>query len=137
MTAATFAAVAVTLTAAHWVADHVLGQTDEQAQNKAKPGWEGWQHLLGHVVLYHLVMWGMLTVAVGVLDLPVSWWGLAAGMAFSALSHGFLDRRWPVVWVLRHTGSAPYAETPEGRYAADQALHQFCLWVSALLVVSV
>ena len=133
----TFAAVAVTLTAAHWIADHVLGQTDKQAMGNAKPGWEGWQHITGHVFLYHAVMLFMLGVARHVLDLQISGAGTAAGIAFSMVTHAFLDRRWPVVWILRHTGSAPYAETPEGRYAADQALHYFCLWVSALLVVSI
>lgn len=141
MTAGTFAAVAVTLTAAHWIADHVLGQTDKQACNKAKPGWEGWRHIAGHVFLYHLVMWVMLTVAVGLLNLDVSWWGLGAGMAFSAVTHAVIDRRWPVRRLLELTGSAPFARLASngmnGMYLSDQALHMFCLWVSALLVVSI
>jgi hypothetical protein len=134
---AAFAAVAVTLYAAHQVADHVVGQTDKQACRKALPGWEGWRHNLGHVGLYHLAMAGMLAFTVAVLDLPVSLLGFAAGLAFSAATHALLDRRRPVVWILRRTGSALYAETPEGKYQADQALHVFYLWVSALLVVTV
>lgn len=139
--AATFAAVAITLYAAHQLGDHMLGQTDKQAANKVKPGWEGWRHDLGHVGLYHLVMWAMLIVAVGALDLPVTWVGLLAGMAFSVVSHAFIDRRWPVRLLLDLTGSPSFARRTSdgmnGLYLADQALHWACLWISALLVVSV
>jgi hypothetical protein len=137
MTAATFAAAAVTLTAAHQLADHVLGQTDRQAVNKAKPGWAGWQHIAGHVFLYHAVMLFMLGAARLALDLPISGFGTAAGIGFSMASHAIIDRRWPVRWILRRTGSAPFAETAHGMYVSDQALHHFCLWVSALLLVGI
>lgn len=139
--AATFAAVAVTLYAGHQVADHVLGQTDRQACDKAKPGWVGWRANLAHVAQYHLVLLGMLVVAAPLLQLPVSVLGVLAGLAFSAVTHAFLDRRWPVRAILRATGSAPFAELKSGGmngpYLADQALHYGCLWVSALLVVIV
>jgi hypothetical protein len=79
----------------------------------------------------------MLGAAVLLLDLPVSWLGVLAGLAFSAATHAIIDRRWPVRWILNHTGSAPFAKTIHGLYVADQALHWACLWVSALLVVSV
>ena len=133
--AATFAAVAVTLYAGHQVADHVLGQTDRQACQKAKPGRAGWRANLAHVGLYHLVVAAMLAVAWWVLGLPLSGWGVAVGLGFSAVTHAFLDRRWPVRAILRATGSAPFAETAQGMYLADQALHYGCLWVSALLMV--
>lgn len=139
--AATFAAVGVTLYAAHQLADHVLGQTDKQANGKAEPGWAGWRHIAGHVGLYHAVMGVMLLVAVAVLDLPVTWLGAVAGVGFSAVTHAVIDRRWPVRLLLEATGSGPFSRLNSGGmnglYLADQACHWACLWVSALLVVSV
>lgn len=139
-TAATFAAVAVTLYAGHQVADHVLGQTDRQASQKALPGWAGWRADLAHVAQYHLVMGAMLGTAWWVLGLDVSGWGVAAGLGISAATHALLDRRWPVRWLLVHTGS-PFFASPEhplpGGYLADQALHYAALWVAALIMAVV
>ncbi|MCA2219516.1 DUF3307 domain-containing protein [Jidongwangia harbinensis] len=136
--ATVFAAIAATLYAAHQLADHVLGQTDHQAANKAAPGWTGWRHNAYHVGLYHLVMTAMLLTAVAVLDLPLTATGLAAGIGFSAVTHAILDRRWPVRWLLEHTRSKPFARMAShginGMYLADQALHYACLWASALLI---
>lgn len=136
--AATFAAVAVTLAAGHQVADHVLGQTDRQAVGKAAPGWQGWRANLAHVAQYHAVLAAMLGAAWSLLDLSLSVGGVAAGLAVSVATHAILDRRWPVRWLLEHTGSAPFARLAgggiNGLYLADQALHYGCLWVAALLI---
>lgn len=132
-----FAAGLATAFAAHQVADHGLGQSDKQAANKGKPGKEGWKAVLGHVFDYHLVMLFMLLTAILVLNLPVTGTGFILFMTFSAVTHAFLDRRWPVKWFLEHTGSPEFAKmtTPLcGMYLADQGLHYFCLWVSALLL---
>jgi hypothetical protein len=136
-TAALFAAVFATLYAGHMLADHVLGQTDRQALGKSAPGWRGWGWCLAHVAQYHLVLAAMLAVAGWVLTLPLSPVGVVAGLGFSAVTHAVLDRRWPVVWILRHTGSAPFAETEQGRYVADQSLHVAALWVAALLIAAI
>lgn len=133
--AAVFAAVAVTLFAGHQVADHVFGQTDRQARRKAEPGWSGWRHNQAHVAAYHVVLGAFFAAVVVALALPVSGRGMAAGLVFSAVTHAVIDRRWPVRWLLRHTGSGPYADTAEGMYQADQALHYGCLWIAAVLVV--
>jgi hypothetical protein len=62
----------------------------------------------------------------------------AAGFAWSAATHAVLDRRWPVRWLLQHTGSPDFAELRtaglNGMYLADQALHSGALLVSALLI---
>jgi hypothetical protein len=139
MTSATvFAAIAATLYAAHQLADHVLGQTDQQACKKAGPGINGWRHNAYHVGLYHTVMAAMLTVTIWLLHLPVTATGLTAGLGFSAVTHAILDRRWPVRWLLEHSGSTPFSRQAghgiNGMYLADQALHYACLWVSALLI---
>lgn len=139
-TAATFAAIAVTLYAGHQLADHVLGQTDRQAREKALPGWRGWRACLAHVLLYHVVLTSMLAVAILALGLDLSDAGRRAGIGFSFATHLFIDRRWPVRWLLEHTGSRFFA-SPEhplpGVYLADQALHYACLWVAALIMVVV
>ncbi|MGW4942958.1 DUF3307 domain-containing protein [Actinoplanes sp. NPDC004185] len=135
-TAATFAAIAVTLHAAHQLGDHIL-QTDTNANHKAAPGRTGWTHLTIHVGTYHAAALVMLTATATLLNLPITATGLAAGIGFSAVTHAFLDRRWPVRWLLEHTGSAAFADrqTPIcGLYLADQSLHHACLWASALLI---
>ncbi|MFY1652469.1 DUF3307 domain-containing protein [Solwaraspora sp. WMMB762] len=139
VSAVVFAVVAATLHAAHQLADHVFGQTDAQAANKAAAGLSGWRHLAGHVAAYHLVVAVMLGVTVWVLDLPVSVAGVVAGLAFSAVTHAVLDRRWPVRWILARTGSEAFADRVAptcGMYLADQALHYGCLWVAALLIAA-
>jgi hypothetical protein len=134
--AITFAAAAATLHAAHQLGDHIV-QTDNNASNKAAPGRHGWHHVLTHVATYHLTALVMLVVTAVVLDLPVTVLGIAAGLGFSAITHAVIDRRWPVRWLLNHTGSAAFADrqTPIcGMYLADQSLHHACLWASALLI---
>lgn len=138
MTATTFAAVFVAMFAGHHVGDHVA-QTDRQAAEKARPGEAGWWAMAGHILTYHAMVLFALGAVRLVLDLPISWAGTAAGIAFSMVTHVFLDRRWPVRWILEHTGSKAFADstTPlHGCYLADQSLHIACLFVSALLVVS-
>jgi hypothetical protein len=136
--AATFAAVFVAMFAAHHLGDHVL-QTDFQAANKALPGWRGWAAMAGHLLSYHAAMVAAL-LALHLVDAPLTVTGCTAGIAFSAITHGLLDRRWLVRWVLEHTGSRAFAAstTPlHGGYLADQSLHVAALFVAALLVVSV
>ncbi|WP_380286548.1 DUF3307 domain-containing protein [Kitasatospora purpeofusca] len=140
--ASVFAAVFAVLFAAHVWADHCW-QTDGWAARKGRPeeeaespptAAESWRALIAHVAVYHLVMAVMLAVTVVLLDLPVSLAGAAAGIGFSAVTHGFWDRRWPVrAWMVK-TGSGEFAKSPQGRYSVDQAQHVFCLWISALLI---
>jgi hypothetical protein len=136
----TFGAITATLYAAHQVADHVFGQTDNQATHKADPGWTGWRHILCHVTAYHLVLAAMLTISIVFLDLPATVIGTTAGLLFSVITHAVLDRRWPVRWLLEHTGSKPFSRLASnglnGMYLADQALHYGCLWISALLIAA-
>ncbi|MER7331603.1 MULTISPECIES: DUF3307 domain-containing protein [unclassified Micromonospora] len=136
--AAVIAAVFCALFAGHHVGDHAA-QTDWQAKNKAEPGWLGVRAMAGHLASYHACM----VVALGGLaaaGVPLTFTGCAVGLAFSAVTHGFLDRRWPVRWILEHTGSRAFAasQTPlHGGYLADQSLHIGCLFVSALLVAAI
>jgi len=133
-TAVTALMFAWTAGVAHEFADHIAGQTDKMAANKAKPGWLGWSHIIQHVLAYHAVMVVMLIIVVAVFNLPITFLGFIAAILFSAITHGFIDRRWPVRWLLQKTGSANFAEmqTPVcGMYQSDQSLHKLALWVSA------
>ena len=130
-----FAVFLGTAVVAHQVADHLF-QTDKMASNKAKPGRTGWSHILQHVFAYHIVMFIMLLVTCVFLNVPVTLLGVFSALLFSGVSHAFLDRRWPVKWFLNNVGASNFVEmqTPIcGMYLADQSLHYFCLWISALL----
>lgn len=137
--AATFAVVLIVLFVGHQLGDHVA-QTDRQAEGKSAAGRRGWTAMAGHLAGYHVTVAVLLVTTTALLRLPLSPWGIAAGLAFSVVTHAVLDRRWPVRALLRATGSPNFAEltTPVcGMYAADQALHLAALLVSALLIVAV
>ncbi|GAA0897966.1 MULTISPECIES: hypothetical protein [Streptomyces violaceusniger group] len=150
-TLATFGTVWAVLSVGHNLADHVFGQSDHQAANKGAPTAadvadgvsprQGWGACLGHVAQYHLVMAVMLSLVWAVLPLQLSWTGLAAGLVVSAMTHAFFDRRWPVRWLLQHTGSPDFAELRtagmNGMYLTDQALHHTALLASAVLITVV
>ena len=131
-------AVFAALFAAHHIGDHIA-QTDHQAQHKAGTGWLAVRAMAGHLATYHACMLVALAglAAAGV---PLTVAGCASGLLFSAVTHGFLDRRWPVRWVLERTGSRAFAASQaplHGMYLADQSLHVGCLFVASLLVVIV
>ena len=122
----------------HQLGDHVV-QTDHQAGGKTAPGAAGLRAMAGHLLGYHVTLGVALVGTTTLLGLPLSLPGVAAGLTFSAITHGMLDRRWPVRAILRAVGSERFAEatTPIcGMYLADQALHYGALLVSALLVAS-
>src|SRR5215218_2914906 len=94
----------VVLLVGHSLGDHVA-QTDRQATHKADPGAAGWRALAGHLLAYHVTITAALLLTCAALRLPLSPAGVVAGVAFSAVTHGLLDRRWPVRAVLRATRS--------------------------------
>lgn len=127
-----FAVVLPTILVAHSVADHVI-QTDHQAAAKTS----SWSAMAGHVGGYQLTQAAALAAVAVATGERLSWRRVLLGGAFSAASHAFLDRRWPVRRALRATGSPNFADmaTPlNGMYLADQALHHGCLLVAALLI---
>lgn len=127
-----FAICLLVLLVAHEVGDHVV-QTDHQAAGKTA----SIRAMAGHLLGYHLVVAATLLATAALLDLPLTFLGLSAGLAFSAATHAFLDLRWPVRAILRATRSPAFAEATSpvcGMYAADQALHKLALLVCALLI---
>ncbi|HLL68972.1 MAG TPA: DUF3307 domain-containing protein [Micromonosporaceae bacterium] len=136
MTATVIAAAFAALYAGHQVGDHVTGQTHAQALGKAQS--KNWlRPMLGHLAGYHLTLAAFLG-ALAVAGVRMSWIGVGVALLFSAATHGFIDRRWPVRWYLERTGSAEFAQLTSngmnGMYLADQALHVGCLFISALII---
>lgn len=154
----TYAVLLPTLYAAHTVADHVV-QTDQQAATKAT----SWRGMAGHVGGYQLTQGIAVGAVLAASGLRPTWRGLLAGTLVSAASHAFLDRRWPVIELLKRTGSSRFARAQvhvapvrvlpggaarseqwttdqsvplplHGPYLADQALHHVCLAVAAALM---
>lgn len=164
---ALFAAVFVALYVGHMVADHVA-QTDFQAAHKADSTkalvrgehltdrewkqarrivrWTAIAAMNGHLCSYALcqiVALAGLALLQG--SLGLSGWGVLFGLGFSVGTHGFIDRRRPVKWLLEHTGSRAFAKlgSPDGPqvglngpYLTDQALHIGCLFISALIIAA-
>lgn len=154
--AAAFGATMAALWAAHDLADHVV-QTDHQAFTKSGD----WRGIAGHICTYHITQAAALA-ALRTLGVRPSWRRTLTGMAISAGTHAFLDRRWPVVRLLERTGSARFARPAipghghhgvhlygdsgwtdvgpdmplplHGPYLADQALHHVCLAVAAYVL---
>nr|BEK65761.1 hypothetical protein KPHV_29880 [Kitasatospora purpeofusca] len=145
---ATFGAVWAVLSVGHNLADHVLGQTDHQAANKAAPTPEqvtagasprrGWAACLAHVAQYHAVIAGLYLLVQLAVPLPATLLGATTALVWSAGTHAILDRRWLVRLLLERTGSPNFATLQSGGisgpYLADQALHATALIGSAVLL---
>lgn len=143
MSGGVFAAVFVALYVGHMVGDHVA-QTDWQAARKADRNRTGIRAMAGHLLGYGACQFAAMGLVYNVAPFDGNM-GFA-GLAFSVATHGFIDRRWPVQWVCRHTGSETFAVSrnmtgapgfvSDGPYLVDQTLHIACLFVAALIVVS-
>lgn len=107
--AAKFAAVGVGRFAAHWVGDHLTGQTDKMANHKCDPGPEGTKACLAHVALYSLGSAATVLVLNKTLQLGLSWKGIVLGEAVSAFSHYYADRdRERFAQLVARTGSPAF-----------------------------
>lgn len=134
MTTADFAAAFAALYAGHQVADHWI-QTQHQADHKGLPGWAGRWNCAKHVATYGLTQLAAIGALALVLDLRVSPWHLAAGMAVNLASHYIADRRTPLRWLADRLGKdAAWLEKGGGLYALDQSWHIGFLFLSALLI---
>jgi len=136
-TPATFAAVAVTIYAAHQVGDYWV-QTSDQAARKGLPGWTGRLACAEHVATYTATLAAFLWVA-------QAWTGMLsgahwafAGLALSAVTHYFADRRRPLAWLCRLLGRSGFHDAGDGLATGaallDQAWHWAWLFASALVI---
>lgn len=142
--AATFAAVFVALYVAHQIADHWV-QTQYQADHKGQPGWVGRLACAAHVATYTLTAVVALTAMLLATGLRLDPWGVAVGLAVSAVSHYIADRRTPLRRIADALGAGHFYTlgTPRpdhddnpslgtGAYALDQSWHIGFLFVAAL-----
>lgn len=129
-----FASLFVLLYVAHLVADYLL-QTDHQAAHKAQGGAAGWRASLAHAGS-HLVVSGLVLLAGwGVLGLDIGLLPSTAALVWIAGSHAFIDRRWPVLWWMRHTGSTDWIERG-GAAHVDQTAHITAIFLAAFALAA-
>jgi len=126
-----FAPVFVLLYVAHLIADYAA-QTDHQAGHKADPGRAGWTanaaHAATHAAVTALVL-GVGALALG--DGP-GIGSAALAIGFIAATHAFIDRRWPIRWLMTRTGQRGFYEHGGGAAHVDQVAHVTVLLVTAL-----
>lgn len=134
---ATFAAVAVTVYAAHQAGDYWV-QTGDQAARKGLPGWEGRLACAAHVATYTLALFAFLDVADLWLGLHLALGWVNAGLGLSAVTHYFSDRRKPLEWLAGRLGKGGFYRAGEGLATGaallDQAWHWVWLFASALVI---
>lgn len=134
---ATFAAVAATVYAAHQAGDYWV-QTSGQAAQKGLPGQAGRSACIAHVATYSATLAAFLALAWWWLGLPLSAGWLAAGLALSAVTHYFSDRRRPLARLCALLGKSGFHDAggglATGAALLDQAWHWCWLFASALVI---
>lgn len=143
---ATFAAVFAALFAAHQVADHWI-QTQYQCDHKGLPGWIGRWNCAKHVATYTWTGLAAIAALHFALGLEVDGWQLLAGLAVSAVTHYWADRRVTLrrlAELLRcgdfyrlgvpRPGRDDNPSLGTGSYALDQSFHYASLFVAALII---
>lgn len=146
MFSCSFATVFVALYVAHHVADHWV-QTHHQAYAKGGPGWAGRLACAAHVGSYTATAVVVLAVVGWRLGLPLSLPRVTAGLAVSAVSHYWADRRTTLARLAGRLGKSGFyalgAPRPghddnptlgTGAYALDQSWHVGWLFVAALVI---
>lgn len=136
-TPATFAAVAVTIYAAHQAGDYWV-QTSGQAAEKGLPGWPGRLACAMHVVSYTATLLAFLLIEQAWTGMSLSDGWLTGGLALSAVTHYFSDRRKPLAWLCAKLGKTTFYEAGSGLATGaallDQAWHWAWLFASALVI---
>lgn len=128
------AAYAAMRTAAH-VADHWL-QTSHQAAHKADAGLDGHRAMAGHIASYAGAQAVALVAANQLLGMKLRPYRMAAAVAFSAATHWFIDRRWPVRKLCDATGKRGFHDLGGplgGAYILDQSAHHLMEAVAAVV----
>lgn len=127
-------AYAALRTAAH-VADHWF-QTGHQAMHKADPGVAGHRAMTGHIASYTGCQAVALMAVNRILDAGMTPRGIAAAVVFSATTHWFIDRRWPVRRLAEATNKSDFHALGGplgGAYILDQSAHHLMEGVAAVL----
>jgi hypothetical protein len=131
-----FAEIFILLYVAHLLADYAF-QTDHQAANKARPGWTGWRPNLAHVTTHVLLAALALAGGAALLDelAPLGAGSIAVGLLWIGVTHGFIDRRWPVARWMALARQKGFAATGGARFV-DQAAHVAALAVAAVAMAA-
>lgn len=117
------------------VGDHLF-QTSHQALHKADEGLPGHRAVAGHVASYAGTQALSLAAANRLLDLGLKPSRIAAAVAFSAATHWFIDRRWPVRRLADAMGKGEFYELGGplgGAYVMDQSIHHAFEAVAAVI----
>ncbi|HET6348025.1 MAG TPA: DUF3307 domain-containing protein [Candidatus Krumholzibacteria bacterium] len=110
---------------AHLLGDWIL-QTNWQAVNKR----HNWRAMLSHVVVYHAVVLAVLGARFGFENGRV--YAVVAGLA---ISHAFLDRVWPVEWLMKRLGAGPRNDSDRWLTVMfDQSIHILLLGLATLIL---
>ena len=108
---------------AHLAGDWIF-QTEWQALNKTR----SWRALLAHVSAYHLLVLGILLSRFGLAEPRVY-----LAVALLAVSHALLDRRDPLIWLMRKLRIVVEREPPFWLVmAVDQSVHILLLGLVAI-----
>lgn len=125
-----FATLFVLLYAAHLVSDYAL-QTDHQAEHKALRSAAGWWANLSHAATHVAVSAVALTAGACALELALSLSKSCSILVWVGVSHGFIDRRWPIRWWMENTGSKTFFQNG-GAAFVDQTAHVTALVIASL-----
>lgn len=120
--AATFTAVFVALLVAHHLADHWI-QTGADAARKGDHDRAGQWACARHVTTYTLTTTLLTLAVVHLLDLPATGWGIAAGQAWSAVTHYAIDRRWTLARLAAWAGKTDFHRLGQPRRLEVHAIH--------------
>ncbi|MER6605841.1 DUF3307 domain-containing protein [Streptomyces sp. NPDC000927] len=124
-----FGTVFALLYIGHHIADYLI-QTDRQATTKSSKTAKGYLANIIHATSHALTESALLVIGSSLLGLSFTLPAGAAAVAWIGVTHGFIDRRWPVTRWMRNTGSTDYIEMG-GAERVDQAMHIACLGVAA------
>jgi hypothetical protein len=133
-----FGAVLGALIVGHHVGDYWV-QTDCQAQRKGLPGAAGRWACARHVATYTLTLAICLVAAAWWLRLPLSPAWATAGLAVSAGSHYWADRRTTLRALADRLGRGDFWRRGDGLASGaaylDQSWHWLWLGIAALVTV--
>jgi len=120
--AATAAVVFAALLVAHHLGDHWV-QTGHQARHKGDPSRTGQWACAAHVTTYTATTLAAVLATAAALHLPLTAAGIAAGQAFSAVTHYAVDRRWTLALLARRLGKAEFHRLGQPRRLQVRAVH--------------
>jgi hypothetical protein len=133
-----FLAVLAALNAGHYWGDHWF-QTQNQADRKGLPGWTGRINCLAHVATYTATQAALVLLLVVTLHLRLSTGWAIAGLAISAVTHYFADRREPLRRLAESLGEGKArfyrlaSHGLNGAYLLDQSWHIGWIFIAALV----